>query len=79
MFVLGFIKAVVLPVPVVSCLGQSSILSQVKGAGVRDSGGVWEREIFYSMAARVRESRGEGGRGSQGAGARGNKTLGIAN
>ena len=52
MFVLVFIKSVVLPVPVVSYLGQSNILSQVKGQGVR---------------------------GNQEVGERGNKKLGIAN
>ena len=42
-FILVFIKSVVLPFPVVFYLGQSSILSQDKGAGVRGSQGVGAR------------------------------------
>ena len=69
MFVVVFIKSVVLPVPVVSYLGQSSILSHGVRAEVLGSECVRGRErILYSMAARVLESRGEGGRGSLGAG-----------
>ncbi len=46
-FVMVFIKSVVLPVPVVSYLGQSGILSQVKGAGGQGCVGDGENIILY--------------------------------
>jgi hypothetical protein len=46
-FILVLIRSVVLPVPVVFYLGQSSILSQDKGAGVRGGAGDGENIILY--------------------------------